>query len=111
MKPATTKFLPLVAALTLVVLIAIHVLIYRTPAANAAREALLRDGLIADVCGKNIQVSPWYLGRHFVSYSGEDKGTARLHFECVGSKASVRVTVEMRKAGDTWRATQIAIDP
>jgi hypothetical protein len=111
MKTGLKKFLLLVAALSVIVLIAIHVLIYRTPAANAAREALLRDALIADVCGKNIRVSPWYVGWHFISYSGDDKGTARLHFECVGSNASVRVTVEMRKTGDTWRAMQIAIDP
>ncbi len=111
MKSSIRKFLLLVAALTVVVLIAIHILIYQSPAAGAAREALLRDGLIAEVCGRNIRVSPWYLGRHFVSYSGDDKGTARLHFECVGSKASVRVTVDMRKAGDTWSARQISIDP
>ena len=105
------KFLLLVAALSVAVLIAIHLLIYRTPAANAAREALLRDGLIAEACGKNIRVSPSYLALNFVSYMGESRGTALLHFECAGSKAKVRVTVSMRKAGDTWTARQINLDP
>ncbi len=111
MKSRVTKFLLLVAVLSVAVLVVIHVLIYQSPAARAAREALLRDGLIAEVCGKNIQVSPWYLGRHFVSYRGDDKGTARLHFECVGSKGSVRVTIDLRRAGDTWTTRQISIDP
>jgi hypothetical protein len=111
MRSSFKKFLLLVAVLSVAVVIGIHLLIYRSAAANSAREALLRDTLISDACGKNLQISPWFLGRHFVSYSGEDRGTALLHFQCTGSKATVRVTVDLLKAGDTWRVRQIAIDP
>jgi hypothetical protein len=97
------------AAALFALILMIHYFFYQSEFADAARSAVLKDPAVVEACGENIEVNPWFLARH--SYSSyRENAHALLHFRCVGSRSSVRVTVEMERVGETWNAKRVTID-
>ncbi len=106
-----SKWLIVIGAVVAVFIVWIYVGIFQGAAADAAKEALLKDPAVVERCGTNIEIEPALVGRSYVRPGGSREGSARLRFRCGGSKGSATVTVTLKQLNRVWSATEVAVDP